>query len=510
MSVNPAFSSESKKDAGEKDNGFWLHNLYGTPSGTKPFKCNPNPNLSVARGQEAKVMKSNPIANNIIAGSMSLVLLFAAGSVCRTSAQPPTAVESVPAPNHLLIGYWHNFVNGAGFIRLRDVSPQFDVVNIAFGTPVMGSSSTITLKLVAQESESNFISDIDFLHGQGKRVVLSIGGANAVVQLKTQSDVQNFVNSVASLVDQFGLDGIDIDFESISLTLDAGDTDVKAPTTPEIVNLIAALRQLKSQFGTGFIISMAPSTFSVQEGFKRYEGTAGVYLPVIFGTRDILSYVHVQDYNTGTRFGLDNRIYTEGTADFHVAMTEMLLQGFPVVGDPGNVFPPLQPAQVAFGVTATSLDTGLTSNFDLTNALSYLIKGTPFGGQYALRNPAGYPGLRGLMVWSINWDAANGQSLSTNIGRFLHDLTTGPMISSASVQGKDLLVTGSGFDAGAVILVNLQDQRTVNDPSDPADTLIGVKVAKRAEITPGRTVRLQVRNADGSLSNQIDFTRPAQ
>jgi len=329
--------------------------------------------------------------------------------------------------NHLFIGYWHNFVNAAGFIRLRDVSTQFDVVNIAFGRPVAGSTSTISLKLVSRESEADFISDIAFLHGQGQKVVLSIGGANPVVQLNTGSDVQNFIDSVGSLVNQFGFDGIDIDFESSSLTLDPGDTDVTAPTTPAIVNLIAALRQLKTEFEPGFIISMAPGTFSVQEGFKKYAGTAGSYLPVIFGTRDILSYVYVQDYNTGTRFGLDNEIYTEGTADFHVAMTEMLLQGFPVTGDPGNVFPALQPQQVAFGVTATSVDSGLTSNTDLMNALNYLITGTPFGGQYVLRNPAGYPGLSGMMLWSINWDASNELSLSNAIGPFLHGLSAVPL-----------------------------------------------------------------------------------
>jgi chitinase len=357
----------------------------------------------------------------------------------RTEAQGEAAGNLQPqAPSsHLFIGYWHNFVNAAGFIRLRDVSTQFDVVNIAFGRPVAGSTSTITLKLVSQESEADLISDIAFLHGQGQKVVLSIGGAKPVVQLNTDGDLQNFVDSVTSLVNQFGFDGIDIDFESSSLTLDPGDTDVTAPTTPAIVNLIAALRQLKTQLGPGFIISMAPSTFSVQEGFKKYAGTAGAYLPVIFGTQDILSYVYVQDYNTGTRFGLDNTIYTEGTADFHVAMTEMLLQGFPVAGDPGNFFPALQPQQVAFGVTATSSDTGLTSNPDLMNALNYLITGTSFGGQYVLRNPAGYPGFSGMMVWSINWDASNTLSLSSAIGPFLHGLTAGPTVSGALGEGKN-------------------------------------------------------------------------
>ena len=37
--------------------------------------------------------------------------------------------------------------------------------------------------------------------------------------------------------------------------------------------------------------------------------------------------------------------------------------------------------------------------------LNYIIKGVPFGGKYKLSNQSGYPAFRGLMSWSINWDA---------------------------------------------------------------------------------------------------------
>ena len=40
----------------------------------------------------------------------------------------------------------------------------------------------------------------------------------------------------------------------------------------------------------------------------------------------------------------------------------------------------------------------------MQRALDYLIKGQSFGGAYVLRNPSGYPGFKGLMTWSINWD----------------------------------------------------------------------------------------------------------
>src|SRR5215471_4599646 len=333
-----------------------------------------------------------------------IVALLLTQSGSRQAQHRPSDIRRLrPAvlPNTpLLIGYWHNFVNGAGFIRLADVSSQFDVVDIAFGIPVSGSTSTIGL---------------------------SIGGASGIVQLNTAADLQNFVSSVSSIINKFGFDGIDIDFEGSSLTLNAGDGDFKNPATPAIVNLISALHQLKTQFGPGFVVSMAPETFFVQAGLRGYGGQQGVYLPVIYGIRDVLSYVHVQNYNTGTRVALDGKTYREGTSDFHVAMTEMLLQGFPVAGNSASVFPALQPAQVAFGVPASASATGsgFTSNVDLVNALTYLIQGKPFGGQYVLRNPAGYPGLRGLMIWSINWDVAGGFSLSTSVGAFLHAIGAG-------------------------------------------------------------------------------------
>src|SRR5690606_39724754 len=68
---------------------------------------------------------------------------------------------------------------------------------------------------------------------------------------------------------------------------------------------------------------------------------AGAYLPVIHALRDDLTLLHVQDYNSGPIMGLDNQYHSMGAADFHIAMTDMLLTGFPVAGNAENVFPPL-------------------------------------------------------------------------------------------------------------------------------------------------------------------------
>ncbi|WP_394825873.1 chitinase [Pendulispora albinea] len=325
-----------------------------------------------------------------------------------------------PLPKRALIGYWHNFDNGSGFIKLRDVSPDWDLVNIAFGEPVGGSTSRIGFTPFQQTTTAEMQSDIAILHGRGKKVLLSVGGANGHVVLPTSADRQNFVDSVTSIIQLYGLDGLDIDFEGSSVRLNANDRDFMNPTTPSIVNLISAVREIRSRVGSGFILTMAPETWFVQVGYQFYgsgnggDGRTGAYLPIIHALRDILTVLHVQDYNSGAVLALDGRAYGMGNADFHTAMTDMVLAGFNVANT-GKFFPGLRPDQVGFGLPANgNAGNGFTPVPEVQKALNYLIKGQSFGGQYVLRNPAGYPSFRGLMAWSINWDRVANFDFSKN------------------------------------------------------------------------------------------------
>src|SRR3712207_7489936 len=84
-----------------------------------------------------------------------------------------------------------------------------------------------------------------------------------------------------------------------------------------------------------FVLSMAPETFFVQLGYQYYgsgpwggqDPRAGSYLPVIHALRDDLTVLHVQDYNSGPIMGLDDQYHSMGGADFHIALTDMLLAG---------------------------------------------------------------------------------------------------------------------------------------------------------------------------------------
>ena len=353
-----------------------------------------------------------------------------------TPAEPRESISNDragrgPSPesgkSHLLIGYWQSFTNGVAPLPLGRVPLWFDVINVAFGVPASPRTGTIVFEVEPEvETKAEFVRDIGLLHKQGRRVVLSIGGESPPVFINTAKKLEQFVSSVSSLVREYGFDGVDIDFEGRSLTLDANDKDFKNPRTLSVVNLISAMHTLKAAFGSGFIISYSPETLFLQQGLTGYGGVKGCYLPVIYGTRDILTYIHTQDYNSGTVLALDRNLYAGGTADFHVAMTEFLLLGFVVDHKESEFFPALRQEQVAFGIPASvhAAESGLpsyTSPSDVTNAINYLVNGTPFPGhRYTLIKPAGYSRLAGVMVYSINWDATNNSRISSAIAPLLH------------------------------------------------------------------------------------------
>ncbi|MGW7350087.1 chitinase [Streptomyces sp. Z26] len=340
------------------------------------------------------------------------------GSDAPAATGAKTNAAAADLPEHALVGYLHtSFANGSGYTPLSEVPDSWDVIQLAFGEPTSTTSGDIQFQLCPKdecpnvESEDEFKAAVKEKQAAGKKVLLSIGGQNGQVQLKDEAARDKFVESVSGIIDRYGLDGLDIDFEGHSLSLDPGDTDFREPKTPVVVNLIDALKTLKGKYGDGFALTMAPETFFVQLGYQFYgpgpdgaqDARAGAYLPVIHALRDDLTMLHVQDYNSGPIKGLDDQFHTMGNADFHIAMTDMLLTGFPVAGDKDKVFPALDPGQVAIGLPASeSAGGGHTPPAEVNKALDCLTKGSDCGSY----EPSGtWPDLRGLMSWSINWDA---------------------------------------------------------------------------------------------------------
>ncbi len=356
-------------------------------------------------------------------------ILTEAAKPCRPSRRheatmPPTAaaVPSSGAPNgHWLIGYWEGYGSASSTIPLRDIAPQWDVVIVAFASPDhKAPEGTMRFQPPRGLAPEQFKADIGWLKSHGRKVMVSLGGGGEFFTLVHPESVANFVSSVGSIVSDYGFDGVDIDFESPSLVIDAGDTDFRHPTTPSIVNLIAGLRQLHDRFGPRFMISLVPEGTQIPGGYPSYGGQFGTYLPLTHALRNILSFVDVQDYNTPPLEGLDGEIYQAGTVDYHAAMTELLLHGFDVGGDRHSFFEPLPADKVAVGFL-----TGDATPAVVGQAMRYIITGErPAGATYRLRNPGGYPGMIGAMFWTINDDQRLGYRFSNTVGPQLHSYPT--------------------------------------------------------------------------------------
>lgn len=336
----------------------------------------------------------------------------------RTGTPPPTTPTAAfnGTHGHQLIGYWNGGGLGANRFRLRDVSPQWDVVIVAFAVPVTRGGPELIFRTPFQYQPAEFKQEIDELHSRGKKVLISLGGGGQDFQVQTPEARQQFIDSVTKIIDQYGFDGVDIDFEAPSIVIEPGDTDFRHPTSAGTVNLLAALHTLHDHYGPQFWITLVPEGTQTVGGYPSYGGQFGSYLPLVYGLRDILTFSDTQDYNTPPLEGLDGNIYQAGTVDYHAAMTELMLNGFPVARDPQHFFPPVPADKIAVGF----LNSDTTPDV-VMQAMQYIITGkAPAGTRYKLRKPGGYPAMRGAMFWTIDADRRGEYNFSNTVGPQLH------------------------------------------------------------------------------------------
>ncbi|KAH7105255.1 hypothetical protein BKA62DRAFT_443440 [Auriculariales sp. MPI-PUGE-AT-0066] len=134
-----------------------------------------------------------------------------------TESPPPSGGGGGATPalaKHALFGYLHaSFMNGAGYIQMKDVSDDWDVINLSFGEPDTPTSGNIQFELcpVAEcpnvESEADFVAAIDAKVAKGKLVQLSIGGEKGQVRLETEAARDKFIESVSAICDRYHLTG---------------------------------------------------------------------------------------------------------------------------------------------------------------------------------------------------------------------------------------------------------------------------------------------------------------
>nr|WP_082772550.1 glycosyl hydrolase family 18 protein [Actinoplanes sp. TFC3] len=321
--------------------------------------------------------------------------VWADNGACGGTTNPTTPPPSNGTlPKHFVTGYWQNFDNPAQEIKLAAVPSTYDLVAVAFadatGTPgaVSFSIDPGLSSSVGGYTNEQFKADVATLHSRGKKVIISVGGEKGSVAVGDSGAATNFANSVYSLMQTYGFDGVDIDLEN--------------GVNPTY--MAQALRSLRAKAGANLIITMAPQTIDMQS-------PAGSYFKLALDIKDILTVVHTQFYNSGAMLGCDNNAaYGQGTVNFIVALACIQLENG------------LRPDQVSLGLPAsTSAANGgsYVSPSVVNQALDCLARGTNCG---TFKPPHTYPGLRGAMTWSINWDVTAGNGWATSVSPHVHAL----------------------------------------------------------------------------------------
>ncbi|MFJ5269034.1 chitinase [Streptomyces sp. NPDC088358] len=292
-------------------------------------------------------------------------------------------------PKHAVTGYWQNFNNGATVQKISAVQSQYDIIAVAFADAT-GAPGAVGFTLdsagLGGYTVDQFKADIKAKQAAGKKVVISIGGQNGTVSINDSTSAANFANSVYSLMQTYGFDGVDIDLENgLNATY-----------------MTQALRSLASRAGSSLIITMAPQTIDMQS-------TSNAYFQTALNIKDILTVVNMQYYNSGSMLGCDGKVYSQGSVDFLTALACIQLQGG------------LAPSQVGLGLPASTsgAGSGYVSPTVVNNALDCLAKGTNCG---SFKPSKTYPDLRGAMTWSTNWDASAGNAWSNSVGAHVHGL----------------------------------------------------------------------------------------
>jgi chitinase len=295
-------------------------------------------------------------------------------------------------PAHILMGYWQDFANGATPLTLADVPTSYNLVAVAFGTAtstpgqVAFSLDPTLASDLGGYTQQQFVNDIATLHSRGQKVILSVGGANGTVSVDDAASASAFASSVYSLIQQYGFDGVDIDLEN--------------GVNPTY--MASALEQLESDVGSSLIITLAPQTVDTQS-------TGDDYFELALDIKSILTMINTQYYNSGTMNGCDGNVYAEGTENFITALACTELEGG------------LSPSQVGIGLPASTsaAGSGYVSPSVVNDALDCLAARQNCG---SFVPPQSWPAIRGVMTWSINWDASNGYNFADTVAPYLSTL----------------------------------------------------------------------------------------
>jgi len=385
----------------------WKLNTNKTISGTQSGKCVDVAKNATAQGSLVHLWTCKTPANNNQRWTTGAT---PTPSPTGTPTQTPTptpsgspgggtcAVKSRPG-GKVLVGYWENWDGasngvhpGMGWIPVTDSRIRghgYNVINAAF--PVIRSDGT-ALWQDGMDATVKVATPAEMCQAKaaGATILMSIGGANAGIDLNSSSVADRFVATVVPLLKQYNFDGIDIDIET-GLT-DSGNISQLSTSQANLIRIIdGVLARMPSNFG----LTMAPETAYVTGGSVTYGSIWGAYLPIVkkYVDNGRLWWLNMQYYN-GSMYGCHGDSYQAGTVQGFTVQTDCLNSGLTVQGTtirvPYDKQVPGLPAQPVAG--GGYMSTSLVSQAWHADS-----------------------SLKGLMTWSINWDSSKNWTFGDNV-----------------------------------------------------------------------------------------------
>lgn len=173
----------------------------------------------------------------------------------------------VTGTRKIVAGYYPNWTPAP--LRIRDVNRNYNLIYLFAAIPVGGPPGTTGAVTWSppgngRGAATNLKADIQYARStQGRKIILSVGGAGNGMSFPNRAKSQTFVNSIVAIYRQLGgIDGMDWN------TFEANQT----PDTGEMIWISLELKRLYP----GFIISAPPAPWnSIDKEFCRAMVAAG-------------------------------------------------------------------------------------------------------------------------------------------------------------------------------------------------------------------------------------------
>jgi Chitinase len=324
----------------------------------------------------------------------------------------------------IMVGYWHNWDQGVSYdyeggyptaAKLAETPEAFNVVVVSF-MKVNPGDDFPTFRPYYGDDKS-FRAEIAKLNGQGRAVLISLGGADAHIEFH-KGDETKLSNEIIRLVDTYGFDGLDIDLEQGAIEKADNRTVI-----PEALKMVRSHYQAQ---GKHFIISMAPE-------FPNLLNTSPLYAPYINSLEGVYDFIAPQLYNqagAGIGFQPDN----PEQDGYWVSYAQ---------NDDSKKYEFLY-------YLSKDLITGKYKNFAVQIPSDKLVLGLPSShsaaGNGMVKDPQvvyrvfeslakeNLP-LKGVMTWSVNWDEGTNMQKVPFDGQFRKAYTK--LISDGSVTPEE-------------------------------------------------------------------------